>query len=325
MGHALRRNNFVWEKPGDVKTVDRSYSHDHDVARWLVLGAAGFVGRDTLVEIKARGRKFVGAGRSASPPAAVAGEFWHTTDVFDVHNLRALLRKLQPSIVLNAIGHHPATANSGLQAFYVRSTTIILEAVQAEQPSCRVVLLGSAAEYGNSTHASSSEADAPHPLSDYGRAKCGQFDVACRFAANGLDVITARLFNPVGHGQGSHQFVGALLERIRQGERPVRVHSGNHVRDWIDMRDAARALVTLAESPKPPPVANICTGKGHTMGFVAGAVGRLAGVEVDVKSGETSPNVLWHSVGNPGRMFDLGWHPQHGLAESLADLWRHSL
>ena len=164
-----------------------------------------------------------------------------------------------------------------------------------------------------------------HPLSDYGRAKCGQFDVACRFAANGLDVITARLFNPIGHGQGSHRFVGALLERIRHGERPVQVHSGNHVRDWIDVRDAARALVTLAESPESPVVVNLCTGKGHTVEFVANAVGRLAGVEVEVKPGGTSSDVLWHSVGNPGRMFNLGWRPQHGLAESLADLWRHSL
>jgi NDP-hexose 4-ketoreductase len=309
-----------------VKTVERSYSDDHDVTRWLVLGAAGFVGRATLADLKVRGRQVAGAGRSASPPAGVAGESWRAIDVFDATQLRALLRKLQPSILLNAIGHHPAAAHSELRDFYVRSTAIILEAVQVEQPSCRVVLLGSAAEYGNSSVAAGScETDSRHPLSDYGRAKCGQFDVACRFAANGLDVISARLFNPIGHGQGSHRFVGALLNRIRRGERPVQVHSGNHVRDWIDVRDVARALVTLAESPEPPVAVNVCTGKGHTVGFVANAVGRLAGVEVEVKPGGTSPAVLWHSVGNPGRMFNLGWRPQHGLAESLADLWRHSL
>ena len=309
-----------------MKTVECSYPHDQDGARWLVLGAAGFVGRATLAELKARGRQAAGADRSASPPATVAADSWHAIDVFDVPNFHALLRELQPSVLLNAIGHHPAVANSELRDFYVRSTTIVLEAVQAEQSSCRVVLLGSAAEYGNSTDAASSgETDALHPLSDYGRAKCGQFDVACRFAANGLDVITARLFNPIGHGQGSHRFMGALLERIRRGERPVPVHSGNHVRDWIDVRDAACALVMLAESPKSSSVVNICTGKGHTVEFVASAVERLAGVEVEVKPGETSPDVLWHSVGNPGRMFNLGWRPQHGLAESLADLWRSLL
>ena len=309
-----------------MKTVERSYPHDPEAARWLVLGAAGFIGRAIFAELEARGHGVAGAGRSASPPAAANRKFWHAIDVFDAPNFRALLRKLQPSILVNAIGHHPAVTGSELRDFYVRSTTIILEAVQAEQPLCRAVLLGSAAEYGNSTDAAgSSETDPQHPLSDYGRAKCGQFDVACRIAANGLEVITARLFNPIGHGQGNHQFVGALLERIRRGERPVRVHSGNHVRDWIDARDAARAIVTLAESPKPPAVANICTGKGHPVEFVAKTVGRLAGVEVEIKPGKTSPDVLWCSVGNPGRMFQLGWQPQHGLAESLADLWRSFL
>jgi nucleoside-diphosphate-sugar epimerase len=308
-----------------VKTVERSYLHRQDVARWLVLGASGFVGRAALAEIKAHGGETAGAGHSALPHAGFAEESRHTMDVFDANKLRALLRKLQPSILLNAIGHHPGAVNSELRDFYAGSTTAILEAVQAEQPSCRVVLLGSAAEYGNSTDAGSSETDPRRPLSDYGRAKCEQFDVACRFAANGLDVITARLFNPIGHGQGSHRFVAALLERIRRGERPVQVGFGNHVRDWIDVRDAARALVTLAESPKPPSVANICTGNGHTVEFVARAVGRLAGVAVEVKSNGTSPDVLWHSVGNPGRMFHLGWQPQHGLVESLADLWRSLL
>jgi len=307
----------------DMKAVNRSYLHDHDVARWLVLGAAGFVGRATLTELKTRGRQTAGADRSAPRPATVNGDSWHMIDVCDVHSFRALLRKLRPSILLNAIGHHPVAANSELRDFYVHSTTMLLEAVQAEQPSCRVVLMGSAAEYGNSTDAAGSfETDTSHPLSDYGRAKCEQFDVACRFAAKGLAVSTARLFNPIGPGQGSHRFIGALLERIRRNERPVQVHSGNHVRDWIDVRDVARALLTLAESPEPPSVVNICTGKGHTVEFVANAVGRLAGVEVDVKPGETSPDVLWHSVGNPARMQNLGWRSQHDLAESLADQWQ---
>ena len=88
------------------------------------------------------------------------------------------------------------------------------------------------------------------------------------------------------------------------------------------MRDVARALVTLAESPNPPAVANICAGKGRTVEFVAGIIGRVTGAEIKTEPGDTSPNVLWRSVGNPRRMFHLGWRPQHNLAESLADQWQ---
>ena len=304
-----------------MKKATRAHPGNLAPARWLVLGAAGFVGRATMARLQPHSRQTTGAGRSATPPAGVAGKSWQVVDVFDSHGLRTLLRKLQPTILLNAVGHSPAVAGSGLQEFYGRSTETILAAVQAESPACRVVLLGSAAEYGNSPEAGSAETDIPHPLSDYGRAKCRQFDAARAFAANGLDIITARLFNPLGPGQGRQQFVGALWERIRRGERPVRVRSGNHIRDWMDVRDAADALVRLAESPAPPAVVNICTGQGHTVEFVARAVSRLAGVEVEAEPGETSPDVLWRSIGNPGRIFSLGWQPQYSLDECLAGLW----
>ncbi|HTV76524.1 MAG TPA: NAD(P)-dependent oxidoreductase, partial [Candidatus Baltobacteraceae bacterium] len=295
-----------------------------DSARWLVLGAKGFVGSTMIAILAARGCQIFGAIRSVPSPGAVAGKSWHAIDVFNADNLRALLRKLRPSILLNAVGHSPAIASADLKDFYVRSTKTILEAVKAEQPACRVVLLGSAAEYGNSPEAGSFETDAPRPLSDYGRAKCEQFEISRRFAANGLDVITARLFNVIGPGQDSHQFVAALLERIHRGERPLCVHSGNHVRDWIDVRDVARALVILAELPEPSAVVNVCTGKGRTVEFVAGIIGRLTGAKIKTELREISPNVLWRSIGNPERMFDLGWRPRYNLAESLADQWRFS-
>ena len=305
-----------------MKISNRSFSRGDDSSHWLVLGSSGFIGHAVFAILKARDCRIFGAGRSAPLPDAAAGKSWHAIDIFDSDNFRALLRKLQPSILLNAIGHSPTAASSELKVFYIQSAEIILEAVKAEQPACRVVLLGSAAEYGNSPEAGSSETDAPRPLSDYGRAKCEQFEISRRFAAKGLDVITARLFNPVGPSQSSHFFAGALLERIRQGEHSPRVYSANHVRDWIDVRDVARALVTLAESPKPPAVANVCTGKGRTVEFVASLIGRLTGAEIKAEPGEISPNVLWRSIGNPERMFNLGWQPQHNLAESLADQWR---
>jgi GDP-4-dehydro-6-deoxy-D-mannose reductase len=302
-----------------VKTVARSNPHDSAATRWLVLGAAGFIGRATIAELEARGHSIACVDRRAS---SIAAKKIHAIDIFDAPNFHALLRKLQPSILLNAVGHSPVVANSELKDFYARSTEIILETVLAEQPACRVVLLGSAAEYGNSPEAGSSETDDLRPLSDYGRAKCQQFDVARRFTANGLNVITARLFNPAGPGQRNHFFAQALMERIQRGERSPQVHSANHVRDWIDVRDVANAIVTLAESPKPPAVVNICTGKGQTVEFVARAIGRLAGVEIEFESGKTSPKILWRSVGNPERIFNLGWRPQKNLAESLADQWQ---
>ena len=284
--------------------------------RWLVPGGTGFVGRSVIAHLKQISRPVMGTSLSSGSP-------FETLDIFDAEGVRSMLRKWQPTIFLNAVGHPPTLPSADLCHFYNRSTEIVLEAVQKEQPSCRVVLLGSAAEYGNSPDHGSSETDKLIPLSDYGRAKVAQFETACRFAQDGLDVITARLFNPIGPGQRSHLFAAALFQRIRLGEHPVRIHSGNHTRDWTDVRDVARALVVLAESPRPPDVVNICTGKGRTVEFVANLIGHLTGATMQIEPGNKSAGELRNSVGNPSRLFAPGWRPQCSLVQSLTDQWNY--
>ena len=285
-------------------------------ARWLVLGAAGFIGGAVLAELKSQSRIVLGVGHSAGP--AVQAE----VDAFDTEAVQRQLRDWPPEILIQAIGHPAGFPAASLEDFYGRSTARLLTAVQAVAPACRVILLGSAAEYGNSPEGTGSRENDPlRPLSDYGRAKCVQGSVASRFAAAGLSVVTARLFNPIGRGQSGRQLAGALCERIRRGERPLRVTGGCQVRDWIDIRDTARALVRLGEASEVPAVVNVCTGRGHTVAWVATELGRLADVPVLIEPGEISPNELGHSLGDPGRLQRLGWRPRHALAESLADLW----
>lgn len=307
-----------------MKTADHFIPVKPAAASWLVLGGAGFVGRALLGELQQCGRGFAGAGRSAVSPPEIGGDDWRQVDVHDVPNLRSVLRALQPSVLLNAIGHPPGATGSSLRDFYVRSVTNILDAVQAEQPACRVVLLGSAAEYGNSPAAGSAETDALCPVTDYGRAKCEQFALADRFADRGLDVVTARLFNAIGPGQGNRQFVGALCERIRRGESPLRVGCANHVRDWIDVRDVARALTLLAGAVNPPRVVNVCSGTGRTVEEIASLVGRLANISIATRSAAVTPGMLWRSVGQSARLRSLDWQPRYRLTDTLADQWRES-
>jgi len=288
-------------------------AHPMIAPRWLVLGAAGFVGRTVLATLQAQGRRVGGVTRPSMD--ALAGE-----------SLRNLLRTWRPDIVLNATGHARSASGPDLSDFYVRSTTLLLQAVRAEAPACRVILLGSAAEYGNAVAPTGSvETDALQPLSDYGRAKVAQSRVASGAAGQGLAVITARLFNPCGPGQGTHQFVGALLERLRAGEHPLRVYPGNQLRDWGDIRDMADALMLLGETAHPPAVVNVCTGTAHSTELVASLLGRLAGVPVEATPGPVGPDTLWHSVGHPGRLTRLGWRPKFTLAETLADQYRSRL
>src|SRR5579863_3151740 len=114
------------------------YPNEPGTARWLVLGASGFIGRNAVAELKHQGRAVVGVSRSDQPEV----------DILDGASLCGLMRKLKPDILLNACGHGSPGAIDPV-SFYAHGTRAVLEAVALEVPACRVVLLGSAAEYGN--------------------------------------------------------------------------------------------------------------------------------------------------------------------------------
>jgi nucleoside-diphosphate-sugar epimerase len=292
------------------------------VDKWLVLGACGFVGRSVVSELRARKHEVIGVDRGLGRETD-AGSDIVQMDVDDGDALRSLLAQEKPTILVNAIGHPANASESGLFRVYVDGTDRLLTSIQAEIPACRVIMLGSASEYGNSpVEGCSRETDALRPLSPYGRAKRGQHEIACGFRAKGLDVITARLFNVLGPNQSRHLLVGALIERIRNHENPLFVRDGNYVRDWIDVRDVSDAIIDLGVFREPPSVVNICSGEGRTVEWVASCLGIFARVSALSQDGCISPDVLWRSVGDPHLMMRLGWRRKRFLLESIKDQWR---
>ncbi|HMD53829.1 MAG TPA: NAD-dependent epimerase/dehydratase family protein [Phycisphaerae bacterium] len=295
--------------------MEAALSQNGCAGQWLVLGASGFVGRATCRELKSRGFGVTEIDHATSGKN-------RRIDVHNLDALRGLFRELQPAVLISAVGHPPSVSESAIREFYRQSTLNVLDALRGQTSKCRVILLGSAAEYGNSPESGSREEDNLRPLSEYGRAKAEQFDMACRFTADGLDIMTARLFNPLGPGQDDRHFAGALMKRIHSGENPLRVDHANHLRDWIDIRDVANALVTLAVAADSPRVINICTGKSQTVGTLAAKVASVTGVQIQMRPAEISAGDLWRSVGNSERMHQLGFQPRYTLQQSLLDQWR---
>jgi nucleoside-diphosphate-sugar epimerase len=302
--------------------VKRDMNAPKQIDKWVVLGASGFVGRSVVNELRARKHEVIGVDRVLGRSTGSDPDIFQM-DVDDGDALRSLFVRERPTVLLNAIGHPANASESDLFRVYVDGTDHLLASIQAGIPSCRVILLGSASEYGNSpVDGRSRETDELCPLSPYGRAKCGQYEVACGFRAKGLDVITARLFNVIGPNQSPALLLGALLERIKKGENPLKVRDGNYVRDWIDVRDVADAVINFGTCSISPEVVNVCSGEGKSVAWVAASLAKLAGVGILPENGPISPSSLWRSVGDPGFMIRLGWRSRHLLEESVLDQFR---
>ena len=144
-------------------------------------------------------------------------------------------------------------------------------------------------------------------------------------AAYGVDSVALRLFNVFGAGQAlSNPYTGVLANfaaRIANGQPPTVFEDGCQRRDFVHVRDVARAFRLAWESPAAAgEVFNIGSGRAHSILEVATLVARAMGRP------EIAPQVMSRArVGDIRNCFAdigkaramLGFHPRHDLANAL--------
>ncbi len=173
-------------------------------------------------------------------------------DLNDPAGLREALGRVAPDVVIHTAGKTPPAADEELYRANFWSTSHLLGALRGMRKPMRVVLAGSAAELGPVDPAKLPVAEdyAADPVDAYGRSKL----MATRsgLAERGpLEVVAARIFNVIGPGLPATQAFGAFAARLaKPGPDPMELPVGSVEtrRDFVDVRDVARALIALAHS-----------------------------------------------------------------------------
>jgi dTDP-6-deoxy-L-talose 4-dehydrogenase (NAD+) len=102
------------------------------------------------------------------------------------------------------------------------------------------------------------------PLTPYGAAKAAAFLVLSQWLPpRHVEFCWCRLFYLYGEGEKEDRFVPYLRKKLTLGE-PAELTSGQQVRDYLDVRDAARMIVDTALGEERGPV-NICSGEPKTI------------------------------------------------------------
>jgi GDP-4-dehydro-6-deoxy-D-mannose reductase len=289
----------------------------------VVTGATGFIGTSLLRSLSSIGRR--------SDVVAVSRRGPYSTDLRKPDAVQALIRDTRPAVLFHLAGLIDSANLDNLYASNVASTQHLLEATLTHVPACRVVVPGSAAEYGRvpEEELPISEERIPAPLVPYGLAKAWQSATTQYFAARGANAVVARLFNLVGIGTPTRLSVGAFaqqLRRIKEGEEEPRVVVGNLTprRDFIDVADACGALLALAATPGAMGTFNVCRGSSVSMREVLDMMIRESGLDVEVAVDDARlrhRGEIPDSVGNPTRLHAAtGWRPLIPLEESLAGM-----
>ncbi|WAU83367.1 NAD(P)-dependent oxidoreductase [Streptomyces sp. Qhu-G9] len=290
--------------------------------RILVLGSTGYLGSHVVEHLHAlEGVQVLDGGRS---PAATFG-IDLATDRTD--RLARTLTSAAPDAVVNCAG---ATGGDAVTLAEVnsRGPALLCSALREAAPAARLVHLGSAAEYGPGTPDVPVTESAPtRPLTPYGATKlAGTVTVS----SSGLDAVVLRVGNPVGPGAPSTGLPGRVAGLLREAGRApdavIRLGDLSAYRDFVDVRDVARAAALAVMAPGPlPGVLNIGGGQAVPVRVLVRSLARAAGFRGRIEEGDggsaRSGEVSWQCSAITAAGDALGWRPSHTLDDSLTALW----
>src|SRR5690606_14076557 len=147
-------------------------------------------------------------------------------------------------------------------------------------------------------------------------------------AAYGIEAVGLRLFNVFGPGQIlSNPYTGVLAifaGRLLNGEAPMIYEDGRQLRDFVHVRDVARAFRLAMERPGVDgEVFNIGSGRSYTVKAVARLLAEAMG-RPDLQPwmlGKARSGDIRHCIADITRARErLGFEPRHFLEDSLHEL-----
>jgi GDP-4-dehydro-6-deoxy-D-mannose reductase len=290
--------------------------------RITVTGAGGFVGSYLVRALAARGDEVDPWTRA-------------TVDVTDPEAVGRALRRFAPGAVVHLAAQSLPTRSWDEPAETYRvnvgGAIGLLEGARALPRPPRLLLAGSSAEYAEPAGGAPLAEHAPAgPNSPYAASKLAADELARMYARRyGLDVVRFRPFFLVGPGKTGDvcsDFARRVVAIERGAPPALRVGDLNGVRDMIDVRDGAAAIMRLLDAGAAGELYNVCGGVGTRIGEIVDTYRALATVPFEVVQDPALLRPLEHAVkiGDAARLRALGWSPAYRLHDTLRAILEHA-
>lgn len=284
--------------PGRAKNLEdaKSFLSDHRL-RWLVTGAAGFIGSHLVERLLRLGQRVVGLDNYATgyrenvdSVTAAVGEnaelfLMREGDITDYDDCLRASSGVDIVLHMAALGSVPRSMKDPLSTHRnnVEGFVNVLMAAR-ENGIKRVVYASSSSVYGDSPELPKVEERIGHPLSPYALSKRMNEECAELYKrVFGMECIGLRYFNVFGPRQDPNGAYAAVIPRwfsaLAKGERPVIFGDGQTSRDfcYIENVVAANILAALTEDERAFKEAfNIACGERTTLNELFRAIRELA-------------------------------------------------
>lgn len=299
--------------------------------KFLVTGGAGFIGNNIV-------RLLLESGHSVDIIDNLhVGKIENIEDIIDKVNFFQVdtrNREELEKIIKNYDGvFHEAALTSVPESFKkpkeyhdvnVIGTKNIFEIANRE--NIRVVYASSSSVYGDVTHIPIKENFERKPINPYGQTKLDDEILTEKF--ENLSVIGLRYFNVYGIGQNI-SYAGVItkfLENIKNKKPLIINGEGNQIRDFIHVKDIAKANLAAMNSNVKKSFFNVGTG-------IPTSINDLAEVMVDLSNGK---NEISHGPELEGDIEisqadieftkkSINWNHQIDLKDGLLELIQNTL
>jgi UDP-glucose 4-epimerase len=301
------------------------------LAKYLVTGAAGFIGRSIAAALIARGDAVRGVdnfatGKHANLIGLEAMEFVED-DLADLDVCRAVCAGVDvifheaalpsvPRSVLDPIGSNVACVDA----------TVNLLWAAKEAGVRRVVYAASSSAYGDTPTLPKHEGMLPDPISPYAVAKLtGEYYLRSFSRVYGLETVALRYFNVFGPYQDpTSQYSGVLAvfsQRMLAGEQPTIYGDGETSRDFTFIQNTVEGNLLAAAAPAEKVsgrVMNVATGVRITLNQVVEELRPITGYTGPVAYAPERTGDIKHSLADISLAGELlGYAPTVDFREGL--------
>lgn len=271
---------------------------------WLLTGGAGYIGSHVADEFLASGKdvviydslyqglesriEYLRKKYKKEIPLIVA-------DIRDTDTFNKTLEQYKPygivhTAALKAVGESMEKPDEYFEVNF-HATTKMLETITSHNIH-HFIFSSTAAVYGAPDHSNPiKEDDEKNPISPYGASKLAAEGEVNKFLTTpGNHGTSLRFFNVVGVAapelldNSVENLVPIVINKLKSGQPPViygtdyPTPDGTCIRDYVDVRDIARAHLAAADSLATLPLAmNVGTGRGGSVREVIKLVCAAAG------------------------------------------------